>query len=145
MATERVSFAYGRCGKLADGEVVLLAKVVDVHDDDYEDDASVGARINSTAIQKALQRALDLRAAAFHLHLHDHSGVPWFSRVDLHELPEVVRPFGVLVPEQPYGLILLSADAGVGLIWHRGEEKPTVAHEVTFVGAPLALLRGANQ
>lgn len=144
-AAERVSFAYGRRGKLADGEVVLLARVVDVDDDDYEDDPSVGARINSAAIHKALQHALDLRAAAFHLHLHDHSGTPWFSRVDLHELPGVVRPFGILVPEQPYGLLLLSDDDCVGLVWHRGHGRPRVARDVTLVGSPVSLLRGFDR
>src|SRR5258708_3471007 len=81
-AAERVAFAFGRRGTLPGGEVLILADVLHVDDADYEADPSVGARIGSTAIHKALQRALDLRAAAFHVHVHEHRGVPRFSRVD---------------------------------------------------------------
>lgn len=123
-AAERVAFAYGRRGLTKDGEVIVLAEIVDVDDADYDDDPSVGARINSMAIHKALQRALDLKAGAFHVHLHEHRGSPSFSRIDLRELPDVVRPFGVLVPEQPFGLILFSDDDCTGLVWHRGETSP---------------------
>ena len=144
-AAERVAFAYGRRGKLSDGEVILLSNVVEVDDEDYEDDPTVGARIGSVAIHKALQRALDLRAATFHLHLHDHSGMPWFSLVDRRELPDVVRPFGVLVPEQPHGLLLLSDDDCVALVWHGGQKAPRLAHDVTFVGAPMSVLRGSDR
>lgn len=141
-AAERVAFAYGRRGVTKSGEVIVISEVVDVDDEDYEDDPSVGARINSTAIHKALQRALDLKAAAFHVHIHEHCGTPWFSRVDLRELPEVVRPFGVLVPDQPFGLLLFSDDDCIGLVWHRGDKKPTALRDVTIVGARTTLLRG---
>ena len=140
-----MAFGFGRRGALADGEVILLSELVDVDDDDYEDDPSVGARIGARAIHKALQRALDLRAAAFHVHLHDHFGTPWFSRIDLRELPDVVRPFGVLVPEQPHGLLLLSGDDCVGLVWHHGDKEPRAVRDVTIVGTPMSLLRGGRR
>jgi hypothetical protein len=141
-AAERVGFAYGRRGATPKGDLVLLAEFVDVADDDYEDDPSVGARIGSTAIHNALQRALDLKAASFHVHLHEHAGMPWFSRVDRQELPDVVRPFRVLVPDQPYGLILLSDDDCTGLVWMPGETRARGLREVLVVGAPLRTLRG---
>jgi hypothetical protein len=141
-AAERVAFAYGRRGVTNDGEVILISEIVDVEDADYDDDPSVGARINSTAIHKALQRALDLKAGAFHVHIHEHHGMPWFSRLDLHELPGVVRPFGVLVPNQPFGLLLFSDDDCIGLVWHRGDKRPTALRDVAIVGAPTTLLRG---
>jgi hypothetical protein len=141
-AAERVSFAYGRRGVTKDGEVIVISEIADVDDADYDDDPTVGARINSMAIHKALQRALDLKAAAFHVHIHEHRGTPWFSRVDLRELPDVVRPFGVLVPDQPFGLLLFSDDDCIGLVWHRGEKRPTALRDVAIVGPRTILSRG---
>jgi hypothetical protein len=143
-AAERVAFAYGRRGVTKDGEVIVISEIVDVEDGDYEDDPSVGARINSMAIHKALQRALDLKAGAFHVHIHEHRGMPWFSRLDLRELPGVVKPFGVLVPDQPFGLLLFSDDDCIGLVWHRRDKKPTALRDVAIVGTPSALLRGGR-
>lgn len=141
-AAERVAFAFGRRSAVASGETILLAEIVEVDDDDYEEDHSVGARIGASAIHKALQRALDLKAAAFHVHLHEHRGQPRFSRTDLRELPDLVRPFGILVPEQPYGLILFSENDCLAWVWNRGDARHRLVDDIAIVGRPTTLLRG---
>jgi hypothetical protein len=141
-AAERVAFAYGRRGAAPGGDVILLSTFAPVEDCDYEDAPYVGARIGARAIHKGLKRAAQLRAAAFHVHLHEHLGMPWFSRVDLSELPPVMDPFQHVVREQSRGLLLLSDDDCVGLVWHPSSTKPSAISDVTIVGAPMRLLRG---
>lgn len=141
-AAERVAFAFGRRGVAAGGDVIVLSQFVPVDDGDYEDDTNVGARIGAQAIHEGLKRAAQLRAAAFHVHLHEHAGMPLFSRTDLRELPPVMDPFQHVVREQPRGLLLLSDDDCVGLAWYPSSNKKAAISDVTIVGAPMRLLRG---
>ena len=141
-AAERVSFAFGRRAATPTGDVIVLSTFAPVQDDDYEDDPHVGARIGAEAIHKGLKQAALQRAAAFHTHLHEHDGIPWFSRTDLRELPPVMDPFQHIVREQPRGLLLLSDDDCIGLVWHPSSSRPRAISDVTIVGAPMRLLRG---
>jgi hypothetical protein len=141
-AAERVAFAFGRRGAALGGDVILLSTFTPVEDGDYEDDPYVGARIGAQAIHTGLKQAALQRAAAFHVHLHEHNGMPWFSRTDLRELPPVMDPFQHIVREQPRGLLLLSDDECVGLVWHPASSRPSAISDVTIVGAPMRLLRG---
>src|SRR4051812_1604321 len=79
-AAERVAFVFGRQALTPSGPLVILVSFLPVDDNDYEDDASVGARIGAAAINKGLRRAAALQVAAFHVHAHEHRGRPWFSR-----------------------------------------------------------------
>ena len=142
VAAERVAFAFGRRGVAPGGDVIVLSTFAPVDDGDYEDDPCVGARIGAQAIHKGLKRAAQLRAAAFHVHLHEHLGMPWFSRTDLRELPPVMDPFRHIVQEQPRGLLLLSDDDCVGLVWSSSSNQPSAISDVTIVGTPMRLLRG---
>jgi len=141
-AAERVAFVYGRRGVAPGGDVIVLSTFAPVGDGNYEDAPYVGARIGAQAIHEGLVRAAQLRAAAFHAHLHEHVGMPWFSRTDLRELPPVMDPFQHVVREQPRGLLLLSDDDCIGLVWQPSSTGPTAISDVTIVGAPMRLLRG---
>ena len=141
-ALERVVFAFGRRGG---DNMVLLSSIAAVDDHDYDDDPTVGARINAQAIHKGLQRAYSDGLGAFHAHLHDHRGMPWFSRTDRRELPDVMKPFRHLVPGQPHGLLLLSEDDCIALCWWPGESKPRAIRGVSIVGTPMRLLRGERR
>jgi hypothetical protein len=143
-AAERVAFVFGRQALTSSVPIVILANFLPVEDDDYEDDASVGARIGAVAINKALRRAATLQGAAFHVHAHEHGGRPWFSRTDLRELPPVMEPFRHLVPTQPRGLLVLSNDNCAGLVWPSGEPRSKRVGNVTAVGSPMQFLKGPS-
>jgi hypothetical protein len=96
------------------------------------------------AINKALQKAASLGAAALHVHAHAHYQTLWFSPTDLRELPPVMEPFKHIVPTQPRGMLLLGDDDGVGLMWFPGDKRSQVVSDVTIVGAPMTFLRGTR-
>lgn len=139
-ALERVGFIFGRSGG---NGLILLSTFASVADEHYEPDRRVGARIGAHAINRALQRTLDGRCAAFHVHAHEHRGAPRFSPTDLRELPPVMAPCLTLVPEQPHGLLLLSHDSLMALVWYPGDSRPTRVNQFTVVDAPLQLAREA--
>lgn len=139
-ALERVGFAFGRTASTRHGEIVILSQFLPVADAHYEEDASVGARIGQLAITASLQHALKERAATFHVHLHNHEGTPWFSGIDLRQLPPIMKPFLGLVPTQPHGLLLLSRDECIALAGRQGDHVPRATRMVTVVGDALAML-----
>lgn len=140
-AAERVGFLLCRAGGLAgDGLVILGAGYHVVEDDDYVDDPRVGAMMGPGAIRKAMQRAYNGGAqdvSLFHVHMHEHRGVPGFSRVDLTESAKFVPDFFNAVPAMPHGAIVLSFDRAVGLCWPKRGTSPVPIHRFASVGAPL--------
>lgn len=145
-ARERVGFLICRAGRLTDGGVVILAAGYDgVADGDYIEDHSVGAMMGPAAIRKALQRAYNgglADIALFHVHMHDHRGLPAFSPVDSRESRKFVPDFFNVAPAMPHGAIVLSKDLAVGLCWRVPRAEPTPITGFVRVGAPLLMWEG---
>jgi hypothetical protein len=140
-AFERVGFASARLGNRdSDEPLVLFTSYYPVADENYIDDPRSGARINSTAIREAMQRALDTREGLFHVHYHAHRGKPGFSPMDLDETPSIVSSLRVAGPHQAHGMLLLSNDDCTAYVWMPGSDDPLVADRITIVGFPLMIL-----
>ena len=60
-------------------------------DEDYEIDRTVGAKIGSAAMRKAVQSAYRPAATLLHVHTHGGHGKPGFSAVDLNSAKESCR------------------------------------------------------
>ena len=138
-AAERVGWLRCRVADSSTGLLVLAHDYAPVEDGDYVDDPSVGARMSSAAIRKALQLALNTKAAMFHVHLHDHRGRTRFSRVDAAETAKFVPDFWHVRPDMPHGALVLGRDSASGLCWHPRQGVLAIA-EFVIVGAPLVRL-----
>jgi len=145
-AAERVGFFLCRAGRLNDDGLVILAGAYHpVEDDDYLPDDTVGAMMGPGAIRKAMQRAYAAGAgdvSLFHVHMHGHSGLPEFSRVDVDESKKFVPDFFNVAPLMPHGIIVLSHDRAVGLCWRGQSQEPTLIGRFAQVGAPMRIWRG---
>jgi hypothetical protein len=145
-AAERVGFFLCRAGCLSgDGLVILAAGYHGVEDGDYIDDPRVGAMMGPAAIRKAMQCAYNGGAqdiGLFHVHMHDHRGLPGFSRVDVTESMKFVPDFFNAVPAMPHGAIVLSHDRAVGLCWRKRAEKSVRIDGFASIGAPLRSWKG---
>jgi len=141
-ASERVGFVVAHPARLRDKGIVALAfDYLPVPDDGYEDDPTVGAMMNSSAIRMALQYAYNHQVAVFHVHLHEHSGRPEFSPVDRHEHARFVPNFSNVALNQPHGALVLSSDSAAGRCWPKKGEPPVRITKIVVVGAPLVILR----
>jgi hypothetical protein len=140
-AAERVGFLGCSAGRVAGGGLVILAASYDpVADEDYIDDRRVGAMMGTAAIRKALQRAYHGGAgdiSMFHVHMHEHEGIPGFSQVDLTESMKFVPDFFNVAPQILHGAIVLSRDRAAGLCWRAQRGEPTPIDRFASVGAPL--------
>lgn len=140
-AAERVGFISARPAIAGSALSIIAAEYHPVADGDYEESRSVGAMIGPAAIRKALQIAYRGNISMFHVHMHEHAGAPWFSRVDLTEYPKFVPDFFNVQPGLPHGAILLSHDEITGLFWPAKGRQPQLLDEAIEVGAPLRIFR----
>lgn len=140
-AYERVGFLFCRQSSVPSGKLLLAYKYTPVRDEQYIEDHSVGAKFDSSSIREAMQLALTEKAAALHVHLHDHAGEPHMSRTDAHQMQALMPCFVNLCPERVHGALVLSADAAVAKVW--GTELPaqgTHVSKITAVGATIRFL-----
>jgi molybdopterin/thiamine biosynthesis adenylyltransferase len=139
-ASERVGFLYTSSTTLKNGVVIIIAKeYVAVADDDYEEDHSVGAKINANAIRKGMQTLFEKQGGCFHVHLHDYMGETSPGYTDTKSLPAIAKSFSNISGEQATGFLILSSDsfyASVHLKDHANMISPTC---ISCVGYPMNL------
>jgi hypothetical protein len=116
--------------------VIIPFKYMSIADENYIDDAAVGAKINSTAIRAALQATLDHGAACLHVHAH-YSAMPFFGDVDLAEQTKLMPSFRAAVPNAPHGALLLHGTGALARLWLSGGGPPVYADCVVVVGSPM--------
>ena len=124
-------------------ELLILAQGFhSVPDCDYEVDGTVGARINGSAIRGALQTALTDNVGMFHVHLHQHRGLPRPSAVEWSEGARVNPDFWHVRPNVPHGALLLSIDRMAAWCWYPGRAQPDRSLRLSLVGNHLQSFRG---
>jgi hypothetical protein len=139
-AAERVGFAEVRLG-IGEGEerLVIVAGYAPVADENYINDPMSGARIDGTAIRKAMTTILQKHIGLFHVHLHDFPGLPRLGQMDKREIPRLVKTFRSTGPSHAHGILLLSEDAFSAWVWLPGEVSPVTPTKATVVGMPLLI------
>ncbi len=133
-AYERVGFI--SCG-VADlpgkGLIILGENYHPVADKNYIDDNHYGAMMNSEAIRDAMQYSYHHSLSMFHIHRHEHNGLPRFSGIDLKESFKFIPDFWNVQPNLPHGILVLSHDSIAGLCWIPQENRPTHIAGFSFV------------
>jgi hypothetical protein len=136
-ALERVVFVSFRPADLRDGILLLANNLHTIRDDDYERNDNVGAMLGSGAFRMALQFAYNNPVSMFHIHKHDHSGIPRDSLVDRESSVQFVPDFWKVRPRFPHGTIILSKDSMSGLTWLPNMRRPIPISRFTIVGTPI--------
>ena len=139
-AAERIGFLSAKTGSLDDnGMLIIFTKYYVVPDRNYIYDQDVGARIDGTAIRTVMQRILDTKEGAFHVHIHQHllNGYLGFSRTDTKDLPRLINSFKVVGSNSAHGAILFGEGKCTSLTWLPNHNKPLSASKLSIVGYPL--------
>jgi hypothetical protein len=143
-AFERVGFVFTKLSLSQDGKsaIILVTAYEPVPDEDYIDDPDVGARINSTAIRRVMQRVLTTGEGAFHVHIHDHDDTPALSYTDRSELRPMMQSIRNAAPQSAHGLLVLSRNAAYAeaLIPKAAQFRPIT--KIIVVGFAMCLLAG---
>lgn len=144
-AAERIGFVFGRTGELDDeNKLVLLTRYHSIPDDQYIDDASVGACIGTDAITEATQAVYygrPKREGIYHVHMHGHYGRTGMSKVDADDIPRLIPGFRSVGKGAAHGIIIMSFDHGTAWIWMPGQESPAVAANLSVIGTPVKNFR----
>lgn len=143
-AAERVGFVSCRFGSSNSSLMVLAHTFHPVLDENYECDPRVGARMNSAAIRSALQVALTNDVGMFHVHLHDHRGLPGPSGVDWTEWQKFVPNFWHVRPLLPHGALILSRDRLSGWCWYPKRQQPIPIERFSIVGRGMQSWRAVK-
>ena len=145
-AFERVGFLTAGASWTRRGDLVLLCRDYQpVADEDYERSSTVGARIGSNAMRKALQAAYRHKSAILHIHSHGGRGRPEFSSVDLDSARDFVPGFFNALPQMPHGIVVLSNDSARCLLWTGAKSLPRYVEGFQQVGTPLIKFGGAHE
>ena len=140
-AFERIGFLCCRQSKVPSGYLLLGYRYVAIDDDRYIRDKSVGARFDATAIRTGMQVALKEGATIFHVHVHEHAGVPRMSRVDAREMQQLMPCFVNVCPERLHGALVLSADRAYAHVWGTALETSGIdVSRITSVGDGVKVL-----
>lgn len=137
-ANERLGFVLARWALAASELVVIPFAYISIADENYIDDARVGAKINSTAIRAALQATLNSGAACLHVHAH-HPAMPFFGDLDLAEQEKLMPSFLATVPNAPHGALLLYGTGALARLWPGNGGPPIYADRVSVVGFPMRI------
>jgi len=137
IALERVGFIACAGANTDDGFLLLGRSFHPVHDDHYEADTFVGARISSRAVQAALMIAYGKPQSMLFVHEHAHKGCPGPSRVDLDCWRELIPNFWHVRPELPHGGLILSEDRAMGLMWVPNQTEIFPIDDFSIVGRHL--------
>ena len=112
-AAERVGFCQVRQTQTNKGALLLVVGYWPVADEHYIPNPSIGARIGEQAITAAVHLAYQGRQTStgvFHVHLHDHKGLPAMSRVDRSSIPQIVDGLQQTNANAPHGFIIFSTN-----------------------------------
>lgn len=140
-AAERVGFLLVATGTGELGELIILGlEYLPVADDNYVEDYSVGVRIGGTAIRDAMERIRTAGRGLFHVHLHEHDGMPGFSSTDRREQPRLVEAFRRVGRRLPHGMLVLSNDRANAWVWLADASDPVTPEQLTLVGYPMTLI-----
>ncbi|MGD0582296.1 MAG: ThiF family adenylyltransferase [Bacteroidales bacterium] len=138
-AFERSGFLIGKSKEYYDNNLlIVITEYLQIPDEYYIEDDSVGARINSEAIRKAMQVAMDRKCSVFHVHKHFGEGTPRFSSTDLDELPEVIKAFENANMKSVHGAILLSDDGANVLFRPNSSIGRIHLEKIVRVGYPMS-------
>lgn len=118
---------------------MLAVDYKDVDDEDYIEDEHVGAKINSHAIRMAMQNSLSSQCGCFHVHMHEHLGMPYPSWTDRQELPGIVESLRNIAPTEINGYLILSNDSAIAAVGISGKQQLVDANSVAVVGDPLRI------
>jgi len=144
-AFERVGFVYCRFGKSGMNDLLLLAfDYKPVAEEHYVDDPSFGAVIDTNAFREVMQHLHDQEKGAFHVHMHDHRGVPQPSTPDFRETAKFVPDFFHARRNLPHGALILSTDKLSGRVWMGERKQPIPITDIKVIGAPLLSFSGVK-
>jgi len=137
-AFERVGFAYSTTTIVDEDTVIISLKDYQpVKDECYIETDEVGAKFNADSIRDAMQICLDKQWGGFHVHLHNHKGLPFPSKDDEQGLPSVIESLTNVAADQACGVLILSKDSFYASVVVKGTVHWVEPELISVIGYPM--------
>ncbi len=137
-AFERVGFVIGYSTSISENEdLICISEYIKIDDDNYIKDNTVGARINSDAIRKGMQIAMNKKCSVFHVHVHLGKETPEFSLTDLEELPKIAEAMVNANSRNVHGVLILNSNGANAILKIKESKGNVCLKKVTIVGYPM--------
>lgn len=138
-AYERVGFILARKEHADDALTIFATSYQPIPDDQYLNDLNVGAKIGADALRGIMQKAYQSKDCILHVHLHEHSGPPGFSKTDRFGYNQMIPSFHNIGGDAVHGGMVFSFDNAIGLIWTSKNSEPVSVSKLSIVGYPLQI------
>jgi hypothetical protein len=139
-AHERIGFLFFKHGTTMDNCHLLLSSYyLSIPDEQYINDPTVGAKINSAAIRSVMQRILDTQEGTFHVHMHGFPYFQQFSTIDRDSLIRLIPSFKNVGQQSIHGALLFTKNIINGIAWLPAYPDPVKISKITIVGSPLVI------
>jgi hypothetical protein len=144
-AYERVGFVLTRTHWIDDEAIILAYDYKSVADDDYIEDREVGARINSSAIKQALEKAYYEKCGIFHVHSHSHLEKPLESCSDIAGIRPLIESISRIDKTQLFGYIIFSENSALCQIKSPNNKSFIESSVYSEVGYPMNFVYSENR
>jgi len=138
-AYERVGFFLARKEQAEDALTIFATSYQSIPDGQYVNDPNVGAKIGADALRGIMQKAYQSRDCILHVHLHEHTGPPRFSKTDRFGYNQMIPSFHNIGGAAVHGGMVFSFDSAIGLIWTSKDSEPLLVNKLYIVGYPLQI------
>ena len=138
-AYERVGFILARKEQADVALNIFATSYQPIPDAQYMNDPNVGAKIGADALRGIMQKAYQSKDCIMHVHLHEHSGPPRFSKTDRFGYNQMIPSFHNIGGAAVHGGMVFSFDSAIGLIWISKSSEPLPVNKLSIIGYPLQI------
>jgi len=113
---EHVVFALASSAETADKTLILVKKILTLHEEQYVETRYHGAMWRGSSTLDIINEAIDRKLGIFIFHAHDHSGKVGLSQDDLQSAQTLLPSYQNLVPWRPHGSIVIGKEHAAGVV-----------------------------
>lgn len=127
---ERLCVAFARYASQYNQDTIVVSDFVPLPKDAYVIDSRVPVSFDTRWLMRTAEGAAHRNAGVFLTHLHEHSGKPWFSPIDMRTNRSILRPMALINQTLPTGALLFSLDHAAALVARSDGLIAVPVHEV---------------
>jgi molybdopterin/thiamine biosynthesis adenylyltransferase len=113
---EHVAFALAAHAETLDKTLILIKKIITLHDDQYVEARDHGAMWRGSSTIHIINEAIERKLGIFIFHAHLHKGRVGLSADDLQSAKTLLPSYQNLIPWRPHGSIVIGKEHASGLI-----------------------------
>lgn len=113
---EHVVFALTSSAETADKTLILVKKILTLHEEQYVETRYHGAMWRGSSTLHIINEAIDRKLGIFIFHAHDHFGKVGLSHDDFQSARTLLPSYQNLIPWRPHGSVVIGKERAAGVV-----------------------------